>query len=110
MHFFTLTKDLGMDALVEVHNEEDLEKALKTGASIIGINNRDLNNFKIDRSITQRRVRMIPESKVKVSESVIKSYEDVMFMKRLGINAVLIGETFMAADDIAGKMRDIMRY
>ena len=108
--FYKIAKDLGMDVLVEVHNEEDMEKALKSGASIIGINNRDLTTFRVDITTTQRLIRLIPENKVKVSESGIKTYEDVMFLKSLGINAVLIGETFMDADDIAGKMREIMRY
>jgi len=109
-HFYKTAKDLGMDVLLEVHDEEDLEKALKTGASIIGINNRDLNTFRIDLGTTQRLIRLIPENKVKVSESGIRTYEDVMFMKSLGINAVLIGEAFMETDDIAGKMREIMRF
>ncbi|MCQ9206398.1 MAG: indole-3-glycerol phosphate synthase TrpC [Omnitrophica bacterium] len=109
-HFYKLSKELGMDVLMEVHNEEDVEKVLRTGASIIGINNRDLNTFRVDLATTQRLVRLIPESKVKVSESGIKTYEDVMFLKSLGINAVLIGEAFMLADDIAAKMREIMRY
>jgi len=108
--FIKLTKDLGMDAMVEVHTEEDTEKAVKSGASIIGINNRDLNTFKVDLSVTQRLVRLIPDSRVKISESGIKTYEDVMFLKSLGINAVLIGEAFMQADDISAKIREIMRY
>jgi indole-3-glycerol phosphate synthase len=107
--FYKLAKALGMDVLVEVHNEEDLEKTIKSGASIIGINNRDLNTFRVDIETTQRLVRLIPDSKTKVSESGIKTYEDVMFLKSLGINAVLIGEAFMEAEDIASKMRDIMR-
>ena len=109
-NFYRISKDLGMDVLVEVHNEEDLEKALKSGASIIGINNRDLNTFKVDVSTTQRLIRQIPDNKVKVSESGIRTYEDVMFLKSLGINAVLIGEAFMESEDIASKMRDIMRF
>lgn len=109
-NFYKLSKDLGMDVLMEVHNEEDVEKVLKTGASIIGINNRDLNTFRVDLATTQRLVRLIPENKVKVSESGIKTYEDVMFLKSLGINAVLIGEAFMLADDISAKMREVMRY
>ena len=108
-NFYKIAKDLGMDVLCEVHNEEDLEKALKVGASIIGINNRDLNTFRVDLSTTQRLVRLIPDNKVKVSESGIKTYEDVMFLKSMGINAVLIGEAFMESDDIAGKMRQVMR-
>lgn len=109
-NFYRIAKDLGMDVLVEVHNEEDMDKALKSGASIIGINNRDLTTFRIDLSTTQRLVRLIPENKVKVSESGIKTYEDVMFLKSLGIEAVLIGEVFMEASDIAAKMREVMRY
>ncbi len=108
--FYKIAKDLGMDVLVEVRSEEDVEKALKSGAAIIGINNRDLNTFKTDLGVTQRLIRLIPENKIKISESGIKTYEDVMFLKSLGINAVLIGETFMKADDIASKMREIMRY
>ena len=109
-NFYRIAKELGMDVLVEVHNEEDVEKALKSGASIIGINNRDLNTLRIDLSATQRLLRIIPENKIKVSESGIKTYEDVMFLKSLGINAVLIGEAFMESSDIAAKMREIMRY
>lgn len=109
-NFYKIAKDLGMDVLVEVHNEEDVAKALKSGATIIGINNRDLSTFRIDLSTTQRLIRLIPENKVRVSESGIKTYEDVMFLKSLGINAVLIGEVFMEASDIAAKIREIMRY
>ncbi|MDP2913237.1 MAG: indole-3-glycerol phosphate synthase TrpC [Candidatus Omnitrophota bacterium] len=105
-----IASSFGLDVLVEAHNEEDVEKALAAGALIIGINNRDLHNFKVDLNVTQKLVRHIPQHKIKVSESGIKSYEDVMFLKSLGVNAVLIGEAFMEADDIAMKMREIMRY
>jgi len=108
--FYNLATELGLDCLVEVHNEEDVEKALAIGASIIGINNRDLHTFKVDLGVTQRLIRLIPQNKVIVSESGIKSYEDIMFLKSLGINAVLIGETFMEADDIGAKMRELMRH
>ncbi|MDP8298403.1 MAG: indole-3-glycerol phosphate synthase TrpC [Candidatus Tantalella remota] len=107
--YHSLAKDLGMDVLVEVHNEEEVEKALKSPASIIGINNRDLNDFNVDVSVTQRLIRMIPENKVIVSESGIKSYEDIMFLKSMGVNAVLIGETFMRAENIGEKVRELMR-
>jgi len=108
--FYGIAASLGLDVLIEVHNEEDVEKALATDASIIGINNRDLHTFKVDFSVTQKLIRHIPQNKIKVSESGIKSYEDVMFLKSLGVNAVLIGEAFMEADDIAAKKREIMRY
>lgn len=108
--FYELATSLGLDCLVEIHNEEDLEKALVSSAAIIGINNRDLHTFRVDVGVTQKLVRLIPKDKIIVSESGIKSYEDVMFLKSLGVNAVLIGEAFMEADDIAAKMREIMRY
>jgi indole-3-glycerol phosphate synthase len=108
--FYNIANELGLDCLVEVHNEEDIEKALAIGAAIIGINNRDLHTFKVDLGVTQRLIRMIPQNKVIVSESGIKRYEDVMFLKSLGVNAVLIGEAFMEADDIAAKMREMMKY
>ncbi len=108
--FYDLATSLGLDVLMETHNEEDVEKALSTGGAIIGINNRDLHDFKVDLAVTQKLIRLIPQNKIKVSESGIRTYEDVMFLKSLGINAVLIGETFMEAEDIAAKMREVLRY
>lgn len=108
--FYALARSLGLDVLIEVHNEEDMDKAIASGGEIIGINNRDLHTFKTDLAMTQKMIRNIPAHKIKVSESGIKTYEDVMFMKSLGVNAVLIGEAFMEAPDIAAKMREIMRY
>lgn len=108
--FYNMAAELGLDCLVEVHNEEDVEKALAVGAAIIGINNRDLHTFKVDLAVTQRLIRLIPQNKVIVSESGIKCYEDIMFLKSLGVNAVLIGEAFMESDDIAAKMKEVMHY
>lgn len=107
--FHALASSLNLDVLTEVHSEEDISKALAAGVDIIGINNRDLHTFKVDIGVTQRLIRLIPQNKIKVSESGIKSYEDVMFLKSMGLNAVLIGEAFMEADDIGAKMRDIIR-
>ena len=108
--FYNLATTLGLDVLIEVHNEEEVEKALATDGGIIGINNRDLHTFKVDFGVTQKLSRLIPQNKVMVSESGIKSHEDVMFLKSLGINAVLIGEALLEANDIAAKIREIMRY
>ncbi|MFA5142761.1 MAG: indole-3-glycerol phosphate synthase TrpC [Candidatus Omnitrophota bacterium] len=107
---YNLAASLGLDVLMETHTEEDVEKALAAGGAIIGINNRDLHTFRVDLNVTQKLIRMVPQNKIKVAESGIKTYEDVMFLKSLGANAVLIGEAFMEAGDIAGKMREIMRY
>jgi len=108
--FYDLASSLGLDAMIEVHNEEDVEKALATDAGIIGINNRDLHTFRVDLGVTQKLVRLLPANKIKVSESGIKTYEDIMSLKSLGVNAVLIGEAFMEASDIGAKMREIMRH
>ncbi|MCM8760885.1 MAG: indole-3-glycerol phosphate synthase TrpC [Candidatus Omnitrophica bacterium] len=108
--FAEIASSLGLDVMLEVHNEEDVEKALAVDSPIIGINNRDLHTFKVDLGVTAKLIRLLPQSKIKVSESGIKSYEDVMFLKSLGVNAVLIGEAFMESTDIAAKMHDIMRF
>ena len=106
--YLVVARDIGLDCLVEVHNEEELEKALRGHAAIIGINNRDLSTFRVDFSMTERLIRLIPENKVIVSESGIETYEQVMFLKSLGVNAVLIGETFMRATNIGQKVREVM--
>ncbi len=107
--YLGIAKALGMDVLVEVHNEEEMEKAVRSHAAIIGINNRDLVNFNVDMATTHRLIRLIPENRTIVSESGIESYEQVMFLKSLGVNAVLIGEAFMRAENIGAKVRELMR-
>jgi len=99
---------LQMDAVCEAHTDEDMDKILKMDADIIGINNRNLRDFKVDIKTTERLIRRIPPGKIIISESGIKSYKDVMYLKSLGVNAVLIGEAFMAAHDIIAKVREVM--
>jgi indole-3-glycerol phosphate synthase len=106
--FLGIARSLGMEVLCEVHSEEDLDKAVGAGAEIIGINNRNLHDFKVDIEVTARLARHIPHGKIVVSESGIKTYKDVMYLKSLGVNAVLIGEAFMVADDIVAKVREVM--
>jgi len=106
--FQEIAKNLGMDVLVETHNEEELDKAVKSHASIIGINNRDLSTFNVDFNNTERLVRLIPENKLIVAESGIETYGHVMFLKSLRVNAVLVGETLMRAHNIADKIRELM--
>lgn len=107
-HFRDISGELGMDALCEIHTEEDLGRVLEVKADIIGINNRNLHDFKVDLETTPRLIRHIPHGKIVVSESGIKTYKDVMYLKSLGVNAVLIGEAFMIADDIVAKVREVM--
>jgi len=107
----TQAKDLGMDALVEVHTEKELKKVLKLkGISMIGINNRNLHNFEVDFKTTETLFTLVPKDKVVVVESGIKTYQDVLFLKILGVNAVLIGTTFMESPDIAKKVEEVMGW
>lgn len=106
--FIDLGRRYRLDFLVEVHTEEDVEKTIDAGAEIIGINNRDLHTFKVDIKMTPRLLKAIPDGKIVVSESGIKSKEEVSYLKSLGIKAVIIGEAFMRASDIGGKIREIM--
>ncbi|MBN1366375.1 MAG: indole-3-glycerol phosphate synthase TrpC [Dehalococcoidales bacterium] len=103
-----LSTSLGMACLVEVHNEKEVETALSGGAEIIGINNRDLQTFKTDIMTTERLRPLVPPGKIVVSESGIKTRTDILKLEKLGVNAVLIGEAFMAERDIAGKMRELL--
>ncbi len=98
---------LGMKALVEIHNEKELDTALKSNAAIIGINNRDLTTFQVDITTTEKLRRLIPPEKIVVSESGIKNRADMERMQQWGVDAVLIGEAFMATPNIAAKMREL---
>ena len=98
---------LGLHCLVEVHDEEELERALEAGAKIIGINNRDLKSFNIDLSLSGRLINRIPNDRAVVSESGIKTPEDLQYVRSLGIDAVLIGEAFMNAASIPEKVREL---
>jgi len=103
-----LSHRLGMSCLVEVHNEAELEIALKSGARIIGINNRDLRTFTVDLTTTQRLRSLIPPDRIVVSESGIKNRSDMEKLMEWGVDAVLIGESLMSAPDIAAKMRELL--
>lgn len=101
-------KSLGMDVLFEVHNEKEAETALRIGADIIGINNRDLKTFNVDLAVTERVAALIKdENIVVVSESGIRTREDVAFAEAAGARAVLVGETLMRSADIAATMDEI---
>ena len=91
--YYSLTKELGLAALVEVHNKEELDIALKTGCLIIGINNRDLKTFKVDLKNTEELIKYIPKEKIVISESGIKSINDMKYLDGLWVDGVLIGET-----------------
>jgi Indole-3-glycerol phosphate synthase len=98
---------LGLHCLVEVHNETELEKALEAGARIIGINNRDLKTFKVDIEVTGRLINRIPNDRAVVSESGIRTSGDLQLVRNLGVDAALVGETFMRAESISDKVREL---
>lgn len=101
-----LIESLGMSALVEVHNEAELERALKIGATLIGVNNRDLRTFHEDLDTTARVAKLVPETVTLVAESAIRSPSDVRRMGELGAHAVLVGEGLVKSADIAGQVRE----
>lgn len=97
--------DLGMAALVEVHNEWELERALKVGATLIGVNNRDLRTFHEDLNTTARVARLVPAQATLVAESAIRTVVDVRRMGELGAHAVLVGEGLVKADNMGQTVR-----
>lgn len=103
-----LSHELGMSCLAEVHNNAELEIALKSGARIIGINNRDLTTLTVDLTITERLRPLIPKDRTVVSESGIKDRSDMGKLKKWGVDAVLIGESLMSAPNIATKMQELL--
>ena len=102
-----LSHTLGMDSLIEVHDEDELERALSIDAKIIGINNRDLKTFRIDINTTGRLRPLIPPGRSVVSESGISSREDMAKLRGWGVNVVLVGETLITAGGIPAKMSEL---
>lgn len=106
-----IASGLGLDYLVEVHNEKELKKILGLkNVPLIGINNRDLHTLEVDFKTTERLFPLIPKEKVIVVESGIKSRQDVLFLKILGVAAVLVGTAFMQAQDIRKAIEEIMGW
>jgi len=96
-----------LDALVEVHSEQELDSALAVGASIIGINNRDLATFEVDLSLTETLAEMVTGDVVLVSESGFKTVEDVRRAHDCGVDAVLVGEALMRSETTVGELRNV---
>ena len=97
--YIEICDSLGMSALVEAHDEEEVEKAIKSGARIIGVNNRDLKTFTVDIGNSERLRKLVPEDILFVAESGIKSNVEIERLKKAKVNGVLIGETFMKAEN-----------
>lgn len=106
--FLSLVREKGMEALVEVTDEGELEEALSAGADLIGINNRDLETLEVDLSRTERLAPLVPSTVKVVSESGIKTPEEVRRMLRAGAHAVLVGTSLMRAENIREKVRELV--
>lgn len=100
-----LAADLGMDSLVEVHDGEELDRALDAGARLVGVNNRDLRTFTTDLELTFRLASRVPDEVVLVAESGIRTPEDVRRLGEAGIDAVLVGESLMRQPDLVAAAR-----
>jgi indole-3-glycerol phosphate synthase len=103
-----LAAHCGQDALVEVHDEAELDRALESGAEIIGINNRDLRTFEVDIETTLRLRPRVPAGVPVVSESGIRGRGDVERLADAGVDAMLVGEALMAAEDPGAKIRELL--
>jgi indole-3-glycerol phosphate synthase len=104
-----LTHKLGMNALVEVHTEEELQRMLPLGPRIIGVNNRNLQTFEVDFANTAHLRSMIPLDVVTVGESGLKTEADVKAMRDIGIDAILVGETLVKAKDLYGTVASFVK-
>ena len=104
----SLSHALGMQCLVEVHNQNELERALAHNIKIIGINNRDLDTMKVDINVTRQLRPPIPRGRIVVSESGIKGRDDVQKLKDWKVNAILVGEVLVTAEDVAAKIKELV--
>jgi indole-3-glycerol phosphate synthase len=106
----SLAKQLGMDVLIEVHNQPELERALRVETPLIGINNRDLHTFNTSLNTSIELQSLVPADRLLITESGVHTIEDVKKMHAHGIHAFLIGEAFMRADSPGQKLRELFTH
>ena len=106
--FSALAAELGMDALVEVHTEAEMETALELDAKLIGINSRDLKTFKVELGVIERVAKLAPPDVTLIGESGIKTRQDVDRLRAAGISAILVGETLMRAASVESAARELV--
>ncbi len=105
--YISLCDELGISALVEAHDENEINMALNAGARVIGVNNRNLRDFTVDTSNSARLRSLIPSDVLFVSESGVSSAEDVDLLRKIGADAALVGETLMRSHDKGAKLREL---
>ncbi|MBQ9027368.1 MAG: indole-3-glycerol phosphate synthase TrpC [Lachnospiraceae bacterium] len=105
IEYGALARSLGLSALVEAHDEREVERALRVDKAVIGVNNRDLRNFTVDCRNSVRLRKMVPGDRLFVSESGIQTPTDIEILRENGVDAVLIGETLMRSPDKAAELR-----
>ncbi|UCD84399.1 MAG: indole-3-glycerol phosphate synthase TrpC [Deltaproteobacteria bacterium] len=103
-----LSRDLGLDCLLEVHNQEELKKVLATEGEIIGINNRDLHSFKVDVNTTLKLIPQTPRGITIISESGISNREEIVKLQKAGVDGFLIGEALIREQDIGSKLKELL--
>lgn len=106
-NFIAACDELGLSALVEAHDAEEIQRAIDSGARIIGVNNRNLKNFSVDMDNAKRLRQLVPPEIIFVSESGVRSVDDVRKVRELGADAVLIGEVLMRAADKKSKLDEL---
>ena len=104
-HYLSICETLGLSALVEAHDADEVQMAIRSGARIIGVNNRNLKDFSVDTENSKRLREMIPSDVIFVSESGITGPEDVQTLREIGVDAVLVGETLMRAENKTEMLR-----
>lgn len=105
--YLSIAKSLGMSALVETHDEREIQMAVAAGAGIIGVNNRNLKDFSVDFENAKRLRRLIPDSCIYVAESGVKGVDDIKVLSEIGADAVLMGEVLMRAENKAMLLRNM---
>ncbi len=105
--FHLFAKDLGLDVLVEVHDEAELEAALNIGAEIVGVNQRDLKTFEVDEQRAVRVANKIPRDILKIAESGVKTKSDALQLRQVGFHAILVGESLVTSDNIVNKLKEL---
>lgn len=105
---FDTATQLGMDSLIETHNESEMERALELGGRLLGVNNRDLRSFNVDLAITERLSKIVPKDAILVAESGIFTNSDILRMQKCDAKAFLVGESLMRQDDVTKATKELL--